>query len=113
MRARWIPVPLVVPARQRLRAEAWTCTLVTLVGVVTLALLAGVAALTDPSLWVFAGTVALVSFCSAARALAKRGGYDRRGFLLEWALPLRAIAGTLLYAPISVFMASCGVSFDI
>lgn len=76
---------------------------------VTLALLAGVAALTEPSLWVFARAVALASFGSAVRALA-----ERRGLLLEsercrWE---RSRGGAAI-RPNQRFMASRGVSFDI
>ncbi len=95
-RSRWIPVPMRVPASTLLRAEAGTCATVTVVGVGALGLIAGLAALRDPTLWVFAVAVALATFGSAVRALAERTGLERRGFVLEWALPIGAIAGALL-----------------
>lgn len=95
-RSRWIPVPMQVPARRLLRAEAGTCAAVTGVGVVALIAIAGAPAARDPTLWVFVAAVALATFGSAVRALAERAGRERRGFVLEWALPVGAIAGALL-----------------
>jgi hypothetical protein len=95
-RSRWIPVPMRVSANQLLRAEAGTCAAVTGVGVLALVAIAGVAAVRDPTLWVFVVAVALATFGSAVRALAERAGRERRGFVLEWALPVGAIAGALL-----------------
>ena len=95
-RARWIPVPAQVPARQLLRAEASTCVVITVIALIALALIAGADALADPTLWVFAAAVSLSTIGSAVRALAERAGQERRGFVLEWALPLGAIAGALI-----------------
>ena len=95
-RARWIPVPAQVPARQLLRAEASTCVVITVIALIALALIAGADALADPTLWVFAAAVTLSTIGSAVRALAERAGQERRGFVLEWALPLGAIAGALI-----------------
>ena len=95
-RARWIPVPAQVPARQLLRAEASTCVVLTVIGLIALALIAGAEALADPTLWVFAAAVTLATIGSAVRALAERAGQERRGFILEWALPLGAITGALM-----------------
>lgn len=95
-RSRWIPVPAMVPARQLLRAEASTCVVMTVIALIALALIAGVGALADPTLWVFAAAVTLATIGSAVRALAERAGHERRGFVLEWALPLGAITGALL-----------------
>jgi hypothetical protein len=94
-RARWIPVPAQAPARMLLRAEAGTCVVVTGIALVALALIAGAGALTDPTLWVFAAAVLLSTIGSAVRALAERAGKERRGFVLEWALPIGAITGAL------------------
>jgi len=94
-RARWIPVPPQVPARQLLRAEASTCAVITALSLIALGLIAGVDALADPTLWVFAAALTLATTGSAVRALAERAGQERRGFVLEWALPLGAIAGAL------------------
>jgi hypothetical protein len=95
-RSRWIPVPLVVPARTLLRGELGTCAAVAGVGLVALVAIAGVRALAEATLWVFAVAVALATYGSAVRALAERAGLERRGFVLEWALPIGAIAGALL-----------------
>ncbi|MCB9567345.1 MAG: hypothetical protein H6710_09090 [Myxococcales bacterium] len=95
-RARWIPVPLTVAARRLLAAELVTCGLVTAIALATLALLVGAAALAEPTLWAFALAIPLAVFGSATRALAERAGHERRGFLLEWALPLGATVGALL-----------------
>jgi len=94
-RGRWIPVPAQVPPRALLRAEARTVAAVTAVSLVALGLIAGLEARADPTLWVFAAAVALATPGSAVRALAERAGHERRGFMLEWALPLGAIAGAL------------------
>lgn len=94
-RARWIPVPAQVPARALLQAEARTCVAVTAISLVALGLIAGLEARADPTLWVFAAAVSLATVGSAVRALAERAGHERRGFVLEWALPLGAIAGAL------------------
>ena len=94
-RSRWIPVPATVPADRLLRAETWTCAAIAGCGVVALVPIAGLAALADPTLWVFAGATVMATFGSAVRALAERAGRERRGFVLEWALPLGAIAGAL------------------
>ncbi len=95
-RSRWIPVPMTTPATMLLRAELGTCMAITGAGLVALLAIAGVAALRDPTLWVFSVAVALAIFGSAVRALGERAGLERRGFVLEWALPLGAIAGALL-----------------
>ncbi len=95
-RSRWIPVPLQVPARRVLRGDLATCAAVTGVGLVARGALAGVAAIGEATTWVFAVAVALATVGSAVRALAERAGLERRGFVLEWALPLGAIAGALL-----------------
>lgn len=95
-RSRWIPVPMVVPGRDLLRAELGTCAAVSVVGLAALVVIAGVGALREATLWVFAVAVALATFGSAVRALAERAGLERRGFVLEWALPIGAIAGALL-----------------
>lgn len=94
-RARWIPVPPQVPARALLRAEAGTCVVVTGIALIALGLIAGAGAFVDPTLWVFAAAVTLSTTGSAVRALAERAGKERRGFVLEWALPLGAITGAL------------------
>lgn len=95
-RARWIPIPGPVAARELLRAEAGTCAGIIGVGLLALGLIAGAAALREPTLWVFAAAVPLATLGSAVRALAERVGLERRGFVLEWALPIGAIAGALL-----------------
>ncbi len=95
-RSRWIPVPMHTAAVALLRAEARTCVGMTGIGLVSLWAIAGVSALRDPTLWVFALAVPLAVLGSAVRALAERAGLERRGFVLEWALPLGAIAGALL-----------------
>ncbi|HEY0132499.1 MAG TPA: hypothetical protein VGB85_00430 [Nannocystis sp.] len=95
-RSRWIPIPMHTAATALLRAEAGTMAGMTGVALVSLWAIAGVSALRDPTLWVFAVAVPLAIVGSAIRALAERAGLERRGFVLEWALPLGAIAGALL-----------------
>lgn len=95
-RARWIPVDPAIPARRLMQAERGTLMIMSLVGLVVLAVLVGPAALLGPTGWVLAGAVVLAVYGSAVRALAERAGHERRGFVLEWALPLGAIAGALL-----------------
>lgn len=95
-RSRWIPVPMHTAARRLLRAEVGTIAGMTGLALVSLWAIAGVSALRDPTLWVFAVAVPLAVLGSAVRALAERAGLERRGFVLEWALPLGAIAGALL-----------------
>ncbi len=107
-RARWIPVPSQVPARELLRAEAGTCAVITIIGLIALGLIAGAGALADPTLWVFAAAVILATPGSAVRALAERAGKERRGFVLEWALPLGAITGALTL-PHGAFGPSLGI----
>ena len=95
-RSRWIPIPMHTAATTLLRAEVGTMAGMTGVALVSLGAIAGVLALRDPTLWVFAVAVPLAIVGSAVRALAERAGLERRGFVLEWALPLGAIAGALL-----------------
>jgi hypothetical protein len=94
-RSRWIPVPAVVPARSLMRAERRTCAGLAVVGLLVLAVFIG-PVLVEPTGWLLAGSVVLAVYGSAVRALAERAGHERRGFVLEWALPIGAIAGALL-----------------
>jgi len=95
-RSRWIPIPMHTAASTLLGAEVGTMLGMTGLALVSLWAIAGVSALRDPTLWVFAVAVPLAILGSAVRALAERAGLERRGFVLEWALPLGAIAGALL-----------------
>jgi hypothetical protein len=94
-RARWIPVPAAVPAGQLMRAERWTCAVISLACLMMLALFMG-AEIAGPTGWALAGAVVLAVYGSAVRALAERAGRERSAFALEWALPIGAIAGALL-----------------
>ncbi len=94
-RARWIPIGADVPAATLLRREWTTCSIVAIIGIAALGVIAGIAALRTLSLWVFAAAVVVAIFGSAVRALAERAGAERRGFVLEWALPVGAICGAI------------------
>lgn len=95
-RARWIPVDPAIPAARLMRAEQGTCAAMALVGLVVLGVFVGPSAFSDATGWVLVGAVILAVYGSAVRALAERAGRERSGFVLEWALPLGAIAGALL-----------------
>ena len=94
-RGRWIPVPAAVPAARLMRAERGTCAALAAVGLGVLAVFMG-GEVVAPTGLALAGSVVLAVYGSAVRALAERGGRERSGFLLEWALPLGAIAGAVL-----------------
>lgn len=94
-RARWIPVDVAVPAAALMRAERRTCAAIAGGGLGVLAAFLGPTALMSTTGWVLAGAVVLAVYGSAVRALAERAGRERGGFVLEWALPVGAIAGAL------------------
>lgn len=94
-RARWIPLGLGPRALDLVRHELRVTALMAAAGVVGLVVVLGPHAWGDPLAWVFAAAVVLAVLGSAVRALAERTGYERRGFVLEWALPLGTIAGAL------------------
>ncbi|MGB1016447.1 MAG: hypothetical protein ACPG4T_20075, partial [Nannocystaceae bacterium] len=48
-----------------------------------------------PTPWVILGCVGLAIVGGAIRALAERAGHERRGFILEWAVPIGTIVGAL------------------
>ena len=95
-RARWIPAPAQLAPRALLAAERSASAL--LAGAALLALLAvvGPAAWAEPSVWAAGASVLVALVGAALRALSERAGQLRRGFALDWALPLGAIAGAVL-----------------
>ncbi|MEM7154490.1 MAG: hypothetical protein AAF799_16705 [Myxococcota bacterium] len=95
-RARWIPLGLGPAAGQLLRRELKTSGLVTVIAWLGLLLVLGVDPFSGPVPWVFAVAVVLAVLGAAVRALAERAGYERRGFIIEWALPLGTIAGAMV-----------------
>ena len=95
-RARWIPLGMGPAAASLLRHELRAGALVIVVAFVGLGVVYGRAPWSTALPWVFMGAVVLAVIGSAVRALAERAGYERLGFVLEWALPLGTIAGALL-----------------
>lgn len=94
-RARWIPLGLGPSAAALVRRELPATGLMIVAALVGLVVVLGPDAWSGALPWVFAVAVALAVLGSAVRALAERAGYERRGFVLEWALPLGTIAGAL------------------
>ncbi len=95
-RARWIPLGTGPAAAALLRREPKALALIIGAALVGLVVVYGVAPFAGPLPWIFVGAVVLAVLGSAVRALAERAGYERLGFVLEWALPLGTIAGALL-----------------
>lgn len=95
-RARWIPLGLGPTAQSLVAKERRVTALIMAVALVGLFVVMGGEAWSGPVAWVFCGAVILAVLGSAVRALAERVGYERRGFVLEWALPLGTIAGALV-----------------
>ncbi|MCX4248023.1 hypothetical protein [Paraliomyxa miuraensis] len=94
-RARWIPLGSGPSALSLVRRELPTTGLLVVASLVGLGAVLGPGVWSSALTWVFAVAVTLAVLGSAVRALAERGGYERRGFVLEWALPLGTIAGAL------------------
>ncbi|MBZ5715451.1 hypothetical protein [Nannocystis pusilla] len=95
-RSRWIPAPREVLGTALLRQERWLTLAMAGAGIAALLAIVGPRAWTDPTVWVFAVSVTLAVHGSAMRALAERAGRERRGFALEWGIPLGTIAGATL-----------------
>lgn len=95
-RSRWLPAPREVLGTVLLRQERTVSLAMVAVGVASLLVIVGPTTWADPTVGVFAVGVALAVYGSAARALAERAGRDRRGFALEWLIPLGTIAGATL-----------------
>lgn len=95
-RSRWFPAPREVFGTALLRQERWVSLAMAAVGVAALLAIVGPGAWADPTVWVFALGVGLAVHGSALRALAERAGRERRGFALEWGIPLGTIAGATL-----------------
>lgn len=94
-RARWIPIPPGPSALELLRRELRTCVLIVVGSLGGLVIVLGPEAWRGPVAWVFVVAVILAVLGAAVRALAERAGYEKRGFVIEWALPLGTIAGAL------------------
>ncbi len=96
-RARFIVLDRTHRARDLLTAELKTCLFMFLVASLALLPILG----TDAAIWtsatpfVIVVCVALSVFGGAIRALAERAGFERRGFMLEWAVPIGTIIGAL------------------
>ncbi|MCY1057091.1 hypothetical protein [Nannocystis sp. SCPEA4] len=95
-RSRWIPAPREVLGTELLRQERWVSLAMAGAGIAALLAIVGPRAWIDPTVWVFAVSVTLAVHGSAMRALAERAGRERRGFALEWGIPLGTIAGATL-----------------
>lgn len=95
-RARWIPLGPGASAAELMRRELRTHGLIVVAALVGLGVVLGPVPWSGPVAWVFAGAVVLAVIGAAVRALAERAGYEKRGFVLEWALPLGTIAGALV-----------------
>ncbi|HEY8375657.1 MAG TPA: hypothetical protein VIK91_04170 [Nannocystis sp.] len=95
-RARWIPAPQEIVGTELLKQERKATWLMIAAGIAALLVLAGPGAWADPAVPLFAVGVALAVHGAALRALTERAGRERRGFLLEWGLPLGTIVGASL-----------------
>ena len=95
-RSRWFPAPREVLGTVLLRQERWVSLAMAGAGIAALLAIVGPRAWADPTVWVFAVSVTLAVHGSAMRALAERAGRERRGFALEWGIPLGTIAGATL-----------------
>lgn len=95
-RSRWIPAPRDARGTELLRSEAAVTAAMAAVGVAALLAIVGAPAWSEPTVWVYAVGVVLALVGAALRALAERAGHERRGFALEWGMPLGAIAGASL-----------------
>ncbi len=95
-RARWIPLGMGPAAASLLRREAKATALIVGAALLGLGIVYGPQPWSTALPWIFVGAVVLAVVGSAIRALAERAGYERRGFVIEWALPLGTIAGALL-----------------
>ncbi|MEX1369189.1 MAG: hypothetical protein AB1Z98_39035, partial [Nannocystaceae bacterium] len=78
-----------------MRTEGRTSALIRGGALAGLVVVLGPAHIRGPVAWVFVVAVVLAVLGAAVRALAERAGYERRGFVLEWALPLGTIAGAM------------------
>ncbi len=95
-RARWIPLGMGPAAADLLRREGRATGLIMGAALVGLVVVYGAEPWSGPLPWVFVGAVVLAVIGSAVRSLAERAGFERLGFVLEWALPLGTIAGAML-----------------
>jgi hypothetical protein len=94
-RARWIPIGAGVDALDLLRGERGSVALIVVIAIGGLGLMLPAEAWTGATAWVFVFGAAVAVLGSAVRALAERAGLERRGFALEWALPLGTIVGAV------------------
>lgn len=94
-RARWIPLGPGAAAGDLLRRELRSQGLIVVVALVGLGVVLGPAPWSGPEAWVFVVAVVLAVIGASVRALAERGGYEKRGFVLEWALPVGTIVGAI------------------
>jgi hypothetical protein len=95
-RARFIPVGSGTTTLALLREELRTCALIVVVAISALGVMLTPAEWGEPTAWVFVVAIVLAVIGGAIRALAERAGFERRGFVLEWSLPLGSIAGAIL-----------------
>ncbi|MEM6989220.1 MAG: hypothetical protein AAF721_01945 [Myxococcota bacterium] len=93
-RARWVPVGPGIAATELLRREWKTCVAVGVIAISALYAFAG-SDWREPTILVFAVAVVLAILGAAVRALGERGGFERRAFVLEWALPIGTIIGAI------------------
>lgn len=93
-RARWVPVGPGVSAAELMRRELRTLGVIAVVAIAALFAFAG-RDWGDPAVLVFAVGVVLAIAGAAVRALAERAGFERRAFVLEWALPIGTIIGAI------------------
>lgn len=95
-RSRWIPAPRELVGTDLLRQERRVTLAMAAAGIAALLVITGPGAWSEPTVWVFAAAVTLAVHGAALRALAERAGRERRGFALEWGIPLGTIAGASL-----------------
>lgn len=95
-RSRWIPAPRALAGSALFGQELRVTLVMAAVGIAALLAIVGAPAWGEPTVWVFAVGVVLALLGAALRALAERAGHERRGFVLEWAIPLGSIAGATL-----------------